>query len=300
VTYMAGFAHSKSYRIMTHSALIVWCRHIGDLPLTALQLSTLKAAVAAVAERLSPKSVNNYLTALRNVLDLAVADGWIPRNLAHDIPYMKVQTPEPDPFTLDEADLIVADMAAHYDPQIANYFETAFSTGMRPSELILVGWPDYDAHRRRLRINKARVAYEEKTTKTNKVRWIDLNDRAQAAIERQRQYSWLVDDSGPIFYNPVTGRPWSDPGDLSSHYWRPCLKRLRLRPRDAYNARHTYATVNLMAGVPAAYVSKQLGHASLQTTLKYYFNWVEGADRGAAAEASNRVFGQSLVTKSSK
>src|SRR3989442_11724717 len=43
--------------------------------------------------------------------------------------------------------------------------------------------------------------------------------------------------------------------------------------------RHTYASLMLRRGVPIAYVSKQLGHSSIQITVDLYGHFIPGADR---------------------
>ena len=59
--------------------------------------------------------------------------------------------------------------------------------------------------------------------------------------------------------------------------WRRITKRagIAARPKDL---RDTFASVLLSGGVPVAYVSKQLGHASIATTLKHYAKWCDGDD----------------------
>ena len=46
-----------------------------------------------------------------------------------------------------------------------------------------------------------------------------------------------------------------------------------------HDARHTYASLMLRRGVPIAYVSKQLGHSSIQVTVDLYGHFEPGADR---------------------
>jgi len=45
------------------------------------------------------------------------------------------------------------------------------------------------------------------------------------------------------------------------------------------DARHTYASLMLRRGVPIAYVSRQLGHSSIQITIDLYGHFVPGANR---------------------
>ena len=97
----------------------------------------------------------------------------------------------------------------------------------------------------------------------------------------------------PIFCNPVTGDRWSRIRDLNSDYFQPTLAALGIRQRRAYNTRHTYATLALMAGVNVAYIAQQLGHASVVTTLTYYARWVRGGDGGAEAKKLNAALNPS-------
>ena len=53
----------------------------------------------------------------------------------------------------------------------------------------------------------------------------------------------------------------------------------RMRPHDL---RHTYATLAIQAGVPLLTVSRQLGHATIGTTVDLYTHAVPGSNRAAA------------------
>lgn len=46
-----------------------------------------------------------------------------------------------------------------------------------------------------------------------------------------------------------------------------------------HDARHTYASLMLRRGVPIVYVSRQLGHSSIQVTVDLYGHFIPGADR---------------------
>ena len=89
------------------------------------------------------------------------------------------------------------------------------------------------------------------------------------------------DTGANVFQSLVTGQPWHDERSQREHYWIPTLKRLGIRWRRAYNARHTHATVALMAGAPAAYIASQLGN-SVKMLLERYARWIPGADNGNA------------------
>lgn len=90
----------------------------------------------------------------------------------------------------------------------------------------------------------------------------------------------------PIFENPSSRLPWPDVQDQRKLYFHPTLLRLGLRKRDAYQTRHTFATLALMAGVNPAYIARQLGHANTAMLFKHYSKWIDGADAGARSRSS--------------
>jgi Phage integrase family len=46
-----------------------------------------------------------------------------------------------------------------------------------------------------------------------------------------------------------------------------------------YDLRHTFASLLLAASAPIAYVSAELGHVNLSTTLRYYARWIRWTTR---------------------
>lgn len=269
-----------------------WNPLLGDLPISQIRYSDVAKAVSARSKAVSGKTVNNHLIVLRGVFDMAMRDGLIAKDPTEGVENLRHQSPDPDPFDPDERDAILAHMRRG-DEQVWNYFLFAFWTGLRPSEQIVLGWPDIDWKRRKAKISKARVSLVEKGTKTNTVREIDLNDAVMAALERQKVHTFMKRPDGPIFENPATGDPWNDLQVQRRRYFTPALVKLKIRHRDMYQTRHTFATALLMGGINPTYISKQLGHANTGMLFKVYTRWIEGADRGAEAAKANALLGQS-------
>lgn len=180
----------------------------------------------------------------------------------------------PDPFTLEEVEQILSCLKD--EPVFHNYFELAFFTGLRTSELIALEWSDVDFNRAVLRVNKAYVLGNTKGTKTHSYRDIELNTRAESALKRQRLLTGLK--GGLIFLNPTTGCQFEN--DKTA--WRPWHRAVMLsgvRYRKPYNTRHTFATLNLMAGANPMWVARQLGHTSMKMLLENYSRWIDLADK---------------------
>lgn len=67
--------------------------------------------------------------------------------------------------------------------------------------------------------------------------------------------------------------------------FHPTLLRLGLRLRDAYQTRHIFATLALMAGINPAYIARQHG-----MLFKHYSKWIDGADADRQKSKLNGVF----------
>lgn len=262
-------------------------RRDGDAPRQSARGRTYNTPARPV----SGKTMNNYLIVLRAIFDTAVEDRLLATNPVEKVKNLKHQAASPDPFTRDEEDLILGRMERHYDAQVWNYYDLAFSTGLRPSEQIILRWPDIDWNRKSARVERAMVESQEKGTKTNQVRDIDLSDRAIAILKRQKAFTFMRDPLGEIFNNPRTNAAWPNPQIQREDFFIPTLRALGIRHRDAYQTRHTFATRLLMGGVNPAYIAKQLGHANTGMLFKVYARWIEGADKGAEAAKANKLLG---------
>ncbi len=291
VLWMAASSHlANGTRIKYQQALDFWLNRIGDEPIENIQYSTI--AALANSQGWGAKNRNNMLIPLRGVLETAFLDGVIDSSPADRIKNAKVQKEPPDPLTAEEVDAVLNHMQK-YDPQIVNVIEFAFFTGMRPSEVIALRWGDIDYIRRLARVQRARTFGMEHATKTFTVRDVELNSRAQSALARQKQHTFLKD--GYVFENPVTGEAYSEERPLRRAYWNPTLKALGMRERNFYQTRHTYATLNLMAGANPMWVATQLGHANMQMLLKVYAKWIDGADKSNERGKIDEMF--SIATK---
>lgn len=274
----------RSYRSALNGT---WYPTIGEKRLAEIRHSDIAKAVAAKAAVASGKTINNVLIPLREVFKAAILDELITKSPADGIKNHSHQTTPPDPFDRGEVTKILNHMTGKYPAQVVNYFEFAFQTGMRPSEIIALKWGDVDFSHAMVRVQRARVDWEEKGTKTNKVRDVHLSDDALAVLKRQKEHTFLANEE--IFHNPNTGKRWADEQVQRRRYWTPTLQALGYRQRDAYQTRHTFASLALTGGINPAFISAQLGHVNAIMLFKVYGRWIDRADKGAEAKKLNAI-----------
>jgi len=221
----------------------------------------------------SNKTRNNVVSVGRRVFDFAYADLGDKRNPAEKLKSLKVQRPVPDPYTVAEAESIIAGIREHWGEHDANYVEFGFFSGARPSELIALLWPDVTLAGS-VRIERARVMAQDKDkTKTAVLRDVELCPRALAVIKRQRALTGLLKHE--VIFARDDGEPYNDI-QLQWRRWRFTHKKLGIRYREPYQMRHTSVTWNLMIGKNLLWVAQQHGH-SAAVMLKTYARWLAGS-----------------------
>ena len=94
--------------------------------------------------------------------------------------------------------------------------------------------------------------------------------------------------SGPIF-TTATGARLSQ--NSVRNNWRRILSKAGIDCRKLHATRHTYASYMLASGADVTYVSKQLGHASIQMTVDIYSHLIPDRDRGMVNHLDG-LFGQ--------
>ncbi|MDH5188492.1 MAG: site-specific integrase [Rhodospirillaceae bacterium] len=261
----------------------IWMPGLADQPINAINYKALSATLTAAVARFEaqhgkPPSVslyNDWLATVRGTFEMAAANGDISRtrNPAAEFKNKTRVRTEPDPFDQEEASEIISNIYAHDGALAGAWFELGFFTGMRyPSEPAALTWQHVDWRKNELKINQIYSKHAadgiQRTTKTGVARTVLLNTRSRHALETLRAETGFTD--GHLFL--IDGAMVKG-GETLRIIWRAAIKRLKIRYRDMYNMRHTYATFGLMQGANPAFMASQLGH-SQQEFFKTYAKWI--------------------------
>ena len=277
--YLA-YATLASYRRVIDAT---WRPAIGSRRFDQVNYSML--VKIADAKPVGKKTYNNIVSVLRRAFEHGYRDHPERHNPARGLKTLRMHRkdrPPVDPFSIEEAETLIAAIHQDWGEAQSNYDEFRFFTGLRPSEQIALLVSDCDLVKETIAITKACVMARHKDrTKTSNDRIVHLCPRALEVLKRQlalrerwqrlgtridHEHVFFKDDGEPIRH---------------LHYgwkrWRHSLERLDLRPRAPYKARHSFITWNLMIGKNPLWVAKQHGH-SAHLMLDVYANWLDGPD----------------------
>jgi integrase len=221
------------------------------------------------------KTIRNNLSILRVVLDDALNDGIIASNPLSQIAVSRLikQVSESsdyviEPFTEQERNLIISNA----EGQIRNLLQFGFWSGLRTSELLALEWSDIDLDNETIHVNKAKVCNITKGTKTKAgTRKIMVLPQAQEALRNQFEYTGYKGEH--VFNNPNTNQPWSNSNKIADA-WRKVLTLAGVKYRNAYQMRHTYASMLLSNGENPWWLATQMGHVDVEMIFKHYGKWI--------------------------
>lgn len=263
----------------------------GDLKLSELKKRHVREIL--VERDATNKTLSNIQSPLRVALQDAVEDELIEVNPLAGWTYSKLEPPRKtdkvDPFTKEEQRLILE----HCEGQSRNQIQFSFWTGLRTSELVALNWDDIDFTRGVIIVDKALTQYatEAETTKTKSgTREVKLLDGAREALLNQKQYTLFKNQE--IFQNTFTGERWTGDQAIRKMLFKPALQRAKVRYRNPYQTRHTYASMMLSSGEHPMWVAKQMGHSDWTMIARVYGKWMPDADASAGSKAES-IFGDS-------
>ena len=99
---------------------------------------------------------------------------------------------------------------------------------------------------------------------------------AYDALRHQKQFSFVGNDY--IFVQPDDKGFFIDYEHLERS-WKHILKTTKVRYRNPYQSRHTYASQLLSGGENPLFVAQQMGHKTTEMIMRHYGRWVEQGDQ---------------------
>lgn len=173
-------------------------------------------------------------------------------------------------------------------------FLVALSTGLRPSEYLALRVKDVD-------FSKSRLAVE-RTVERHNGRWCFRETKRPVGsrtvplpVDMVQRLATYCTKHGKLaaperFLFEAKGRVPIHERNLVQRAFKPILKMAALPDIRLYDLRHSFATLSLSAGLPATWVSEQLGHASVAFTLEVYGHLIHDTSDQAADRLGRILF----------
>jgi integrase len=259
-------------------------RAFGARNVRSIRTEDVQAMLALmVADGLSPSTCAKHLRVLGACLQSAVIAGYGARNPVRLIPKgekPRARRTESAYFQSDELPLVLAKV--EHDVCRVLYL-TALKTGMRLGELSALTWGDCDLLMGSvLRVRHSYTDGVVKAPKSHERRDVDVTPDVVEMLGRWFGEMGSPDDDTLVF-----------PGATKSGYLAPDTARdvlyeameaaeiPRVGPtgekRTFHSFRHTFAKIALENGRPLAWVSRHLGHSSMDVTDRHYGHFSRAA-----------------------
>jgi len=222
---------------------------------------------------------NKLLIQLHGILRRARKVYGLSGNAAAEVEkFPQRRTGDIDVFSPEEVWALVR---AASGPMDAALFLTAAFTGLRMGELLALCWRDVDFTGSLIRVRASYYLGSLTTPKSGKVRAVPMAPDVAGALAQLSQREHWVGDDDRVFAGEVGG--YLDGSALRRRY-KAALTAAGLRPLRFHDLRHTFGT-RMIAKADIRRVQEWMGHADVQTTMRYLHYAPRAEDAQLVAEA---------------
>lgn len=199
-------------------------------------------------KQVSPATVNREIALIKTMLNKAVAWGRIPSSpiAGRIVGKLKEKNARERILTSEETGRLIEAASSNLKPILT----IALNTGMRRNEILSLKWDNVNYSAGHVYID------DSKSGRSRKVPMNRLVIDAFMGLPKRNQL---------VFYNPETKGSLKD---IKTSFKSAC-QRAQIRGLRLHDLRHTFATRYIEAGGDIASLSKILGHAKIQMTMRY-------------------------------
>jgi len=251
--------------------------------ITAEKIERWRAAVtSADGSPLSNRTKNKLLVLLHGVFRRAQKVYGLPVNPVAGIErHRQRSSGDIEVFSVEEVYALAR--AANSEQDAAIYVTAAF-TGLRRGELVALRWRDVDFAASAIRVRASYAGGALTTPKSGRVRSVPMSPDVAETLAQVGQRGHATSDDDLVFLGDAGG--YLDASALRRRYDR-ALRRAGLRPLRFHDLRHTFGT-RMIARADIRRVQEWMGHADVQTTMRYLHYAPRHDDAALVAEAFRR------------
>jgi integrase len=262
------------YRAITRSQILP---AFGDRPIEAVTTREVEQWIASVDRSANTRRI--ALVLLHGIFARAKKVWDLPSNPVADVE--KPPTSRSGDIEVFSPEEVLALVRAAANEQDAALFLTAAFTGLRRGELLALKWRDVDFSASAVRVRASYAEGVVTTPKSGKVRSVPMAPDVATALARLGARAEFSADDDLVFVGE-TGS-YLDGSALRRRY-KDALARAGLRSLRFHDLRHVFGT-RMIAKADIRRVQEWMGHADIQTTMKYLHYVPREDDARLVAEA---------------
>ncbi len=217
--------------------------------------------------KLSNQTINHILILLHAIFEYMVDSDVIAKNPAKKVKKMSNDTQEAGFLTIEESNILLKTTKTYF----SNYYAilaTAIITGIRQGELLALTWKDIDFENSVMSINKTYSKDKVTSPKTKtSIRNIKIPN---TLIKILKEHKLASKDNSLNLVFPNSNGNYINCRNLVNRFFKPCLKKAKIKNITWHQLRHSCVTILAENGVNIKCIQKQAGHSSETTTLKVY------------------------------
>lgn len=215
-----------------------------------------------------PTTANKTLGYIKRILNDAIDNDIIIKNVANNVKPLKIVKNERKPLTIEEDKLLI-----NSKHKYAPFFILMRYTGMRKEEIIPLTVKDVDLKNKTISINKAVVLLHNqpiiKSTKNNRIRTVPILDNIYNIV------SDLIANSknGLLFAKETDGKMLTDVAvrrHLESFLYNLNIDSENPIHFTCHQLRHSYCTMLYYAGIKIKKAQALMGHSSASMVYEIY------------------------------
>ena len=259
---------------------------IGDMKLSDIDEDDVLRVIARMkANGKKPWTIRSVLTPLGRILGHATRKGKIASN-----PMQRLERGERPKIERGEMRILsredIGKLLAGSPERYRTILATAVLTGMRLSELLGLQWQDVDFNagviRVRRQADRKGLMVEPKTPQAKRA--IVLPPALAKTLREHKMASGFKADTNLVF---PTGTGRAQNGrNVSRRGLEKALMNAKLAKMRFHDLRHTHCSLLISEGLNVVYVSRAMGHASPDITLKTYSHLWDAAEHSSKASAA--------------
>ena len=264
--YLSDKTHLKTYKKVekyVESVNAVF----GNIQIDLLKKSDIKDWAREMLLSRTPKTVRNYLTSIRGVIDIAIDKEVLKHNVAHNLKLPSHKAKEVEPFTPSE----VQKLLKHANDFYKLYLALGFYTGLRTSEILTLMQSDIDFKRRVISVKRSMSEGKLSSPKTEKsIREVPIFDDLVPYLKNiSKESLWIFPKEDGSYLKGTHGNHYRE--------WCQLLEECEIPYRKLYTTRHTFIVSMLKySDLSILEIAQMAGHTTTQMIIQNYGKYIKG------------------------